>query len=86
MATKFFTHRTLNMEAIAHTFKPLWRTKKGFEMKDIGKHIVLFVFAEESDADRVMGEPWGYNKHLISLQKMDKNVLIKDLAFTKTLF
>ena len=33
-----------------------------------------------------MGELWSFDKYLISLQKMDKNVLVKDLAFTKTLF
>ena len=75
------------MEAIARTFKPLWRSKKGFEVKDMGNHIVLFVFVKESNANRIlMGESWSYNKHLISLQKMDKNVSVKDLAFTKTLF
>ena len=75
------------MEAIARTFKPLWCTKRGFEVKDMENHIVLFVFAKESDANRVlMREPWSYNKYLISLQKMDKNVSIKDLIFTKTLF
>ena len=75
------------MEAIARTFKPLWCTKWGFEVKDMENHIVLFVFAKESDANRVlMSEPWSYNKYLISLQKMDKNVSIKDLIFTKTLF
>ena len=42
------------MEAIARTFKPLWCTKRGFEVKDMENHIVLFVFAKESDADRVL--------------------------------
>ena len=45
------------MEAIARTFKPLWRSKKGFEVKDMGNHIVLFVFVKESNANRIlMGE------------------------------
>ena len=84
---KSFTHRTFNMKAIARTFKPPWRTKKGFEVKDMGNHIVLFVFVEEFDANRVLiGESWSYDKHLISLQKMDKNVPVENLAFTKTLF
>ena len=54
----------------------------------MGNHIVLFfVFVEEFDIDRVlMGELWSFDKCLISLQKMDKNVPIKDLTFTKTLF
>ena len=42
VAAKFFTHRVLNIEAVARTFKPLWRTKLGFEVKDVGNHIVLF--------------------------------------------
>ncbi|KAL0001327.1 hypothetical protein SO802_015108 [Lithocarpus litseifolius] len=87
LAARFFMHRTLNMEAIARTFKPLWRTKRSFEVKDMGNHIILFVFSYESDADRVlMGEPWSYDKYLVSLQKMDKNVPVNDLVFNKTLF
>lgn len=82
LAANFFTHRTLNVEAIAQTFKPLWHTNWGFEVKDMGNHIVLFVFAKEFDTDRVfVGKPWSYDKHLISLQKMDKNMPVKDLAF-----
>ena len=58
VAVKFFTHTALNMEAIARTFKPLWRTKLGFKVKDVGNHIVLFVFGDEVDTERVlMGEP-----------------------------
>ena len=87
IATKFFTHRALNMEAIARTFKPLWQTKLGFEVKDVGNHTVHFVFGDEVEADRVlMGELWNYDKHLVSLRRLVSNVPVKDLEFNLTLF
>ena len=54
IAAKFFTRRALNMEAIARTFKSVWRTKKGFEVKDMGNHVVLFIFKDAVDAERVI--------------------------------
>lgn len=45
--------RVLSMEAIARTFKLLWHVKKGFEVRDMGNHCVLFVFVEESDVEKV---------------------------------
>ena len=87
VAKKFFTHRVFNMEAIAKTFKPLWLTKKGFKVKDVGNLVVLFVFANSVDVKRVlMGEPWSYDKHLVSLRCLDKCVQVKELEFNKTLF
>ena len=78
---KFFTLRVLNMEAIARTFKQLWQTKKGFEVKDMGNHVVLFGFLDGSDADRVLlGEPWSYDKYLVSLRTLEKNVTVRDLV------
>ena len=32
VVAKFYIGRVLNMEAIARTFKMLWRTRKGFEV------------------------------------------------------
>lgn len=32
LAASFFTSQVLSMEAIARTFKLLWRTRKGFEV------------------------------------------------------
>ena len=53
---------------IARTFKSVWRTKKGFEVKDMGNHVVLFTFEDAVDAERdIMGEPWSYDKFLVSL-------------------
>ena len=38
IATKFLTQRALNVDAIAGTFKPLWRAIKGFTVKNMGNH------------------------------------------------
>lgn len=87
VAAKFFTHRALNMEAIARTFKPLWKTENDFDVKDMGNHMVLFEFTDKADAERVlMGEPWSYDKHLVSLQWLEQNVTVKKLEFNRTLF
>ena len=33
-----------------------------------------------------MGEPWNYDKHIVSLRHLEKNVPVKDLEFNRTLF
>lgn len=77
VAAKFFTRRALNMEAIARTFRPLWWTKSDFEVKDVGNHTVLLVFSDKTDAERVlMGEPWSYDKHLVSLRRLEQSVTV----------
>ena len=87
ITAKFFTRRVLNMEAIALTFKHLWQTKKGFEVKDMGNHVVLFFFSDGSDVDRVLlGEPWSYNKYLVSLCKLEKIVAVRDLVLIERPF
>ena len=53
-----------------------------FFQQDMGNHVVLFVFSEGSDTDRVLlGESWSYDKHLVSIQRLEKNVSVRDLAF-----
>lgn len=87
LAAKFYTRRALNMEAIAKTFKLLWRTRKGFEIRDMGNHMMLFVFSDEADIDRVLqGEPWTFDKHLVALKKMEKSEVIRELDFSRTSF
>ena len=36
LAAKFFTKRALNIEAVAQTFRPLWRTKVSFHITNVG--------------------------------------------------
>ena len=53
----------------------------------MGNHVVLFVFSEKTDADKVLlGEPWSYDKYLVSLCRLEKNGAVKDLVFNKTVF
>ena len=82
LAAKFFTKRSLNMEAIVRTFRPLWRTKESFEVTNMGNNVMLFTFRLEVDAEKVfLGEPWSYDRHLVILQRFDKSKPISELEF-----
>ena len=71
IASRFFTGRVLSMEAISQTFKLQWRTMKGFEVRDMGNHRVLFVFLDEENVDQVIrGELWTFDKHLVVLKRV----------------
>ncbi|KAK7820492.1 hypothetical protein CFP56_038756 [Quercus suber] len=80
MAACFLTSRVLNMEAIARTFKLLLRTQKGFEVRDMGNHKVLFEFKDSRDVDCVLkGETWSFNKHLVALKQVSKHTDVHNL-------
>ena len=87
LATKFCTRRVLNMEAIARTFTLLWKTRKGFEIRDLGDHKILFVFPEKADVDRVLeGEPWSFDRHLVVLQRIERDDVLRSMDFSVTRF
>lgn len=65
MAVKFLTCQNINIEAVACTFRPIWRTRGNFEVSDAGNNTVLFNFELDADAEKVlMGEPWAFDKAL----------------------
>ena len=87
IVAKFFTRRALNMEAIVSTFKPLWRSKNGFKVKNMGNHIVLFIFDSKLEVDTILeNEPWSFDKHLMALQRYDKDTPVEELQFNLTTF
>ena len=68
-----------------NTFQLLWRTRKGFEVRDMGNHRVLFEFRDALDIDRVLrGEPCLFDKFLVALKRVSRNTDVKNLVFDRT--
>ena len=85
IAAKFLTRRALNVDVVGRTFKPLWRAINGFTIKNMGNHILLFVFENQEDVHWVLfSEPWTFDKHLVAVQKYEKNTPLQDVSFNKT--
>ncbi|XP_065638603.1 uncharacterized protein LOC136071356 [Quercus suber] len=87
LAAKFFTKRALNPDAIAATFKPLWRAKNGFKIKNLGNHFVLFTFDNKNTIENILAnEPWSFDKHLVGLQRYDGVSVVENMSFNLTPF
>ena len=55
--------RFLQMEAVASTFQQLWRTTNGFRLRNQGNNIVLFVFNNLVDIDKILkSQPWSFDR------------------------
>ena len=81
------TKRALNAEAIARTFNPLWRAKRGFKIQNIGDHKILFSFEDKEDVDKIMdSEPWSFDKHLVAMQRYDNDRPLEDIKYDRTTF
>ena len=71
LLAKFFTRRVIHVEAVSRTFKPLWRSKRGFSARDMGDNLMLFEFEELPTLERVrLTELWSYDKYLVSFQRL----------------
>ena len=87
IAAKFLTKRALNPDVVAATFTPIWQSKKGFKIKNLGNHIMLFTFNSESKVDTILANAsWSFDKHLMILQKYEGVSKIEDLDFNSTPF
>lgn len=82
IAAKFLTKRALNTEAIIKTFNSIWRSKNGFKVRNVGNHILLFVFDNEEEVERIFeGELWSFDKHLVLIQRYDNSIPARELVF-----
>ena len=53
--------------------------------KKMGNHTLLFVFRNQEDVHCVLSsEPWTFDKHLVVVQKYEKNTPLQDVGFNKT--
>lgn len=75
------------MEAFAWTFKQLWRTGNGFRVRNQGNNIVLFVFDNLMEVDKILkSQLWSFDKHLILMQCYSNDVPVTELVFEKVPF
>ena len=82
LAAKFLTKRALNFKAIANTFQLLWRSRNGFKIENLRDHTALFIFYEKTEIDKILAsEPWSFDKHLMVLQRYDKDMSIRTTNF-----
>jgi hypothetical protein len=87
LVAKFLTPRVLNIDSIARTFKPLWKTKKSFSVQDLGKNRIALVFDDTLDLERVLAnEPWSFDKFLVVFKQHCDDTLIDDLWFSHVSF
>ena len=62
LIAKFYTRRSVNLEAVAKTFRPLWCTKHIFEVSDARDNRLPFAFETVEDVEKVLlGEPWSFD-------------------------
>ncbi|XP_075640319.1 uncharacterized protein At4g02000-like [Castanea sativa] len=84
IAATFLTKRALSIDAIICTFNPLWRSKHGFEVRNAGDHVMLFVFLDKKEVDRILAvEPWSFDRHIVLLQRYEKKVPVRELVFNQ---
>lgn len=70
LVAKFLTTHVLNINFVARTFKPLWKTRHSFIVQDLGRNRVAFVFEDVMDLERVLvNEPWSFDKYLVVFQR-----------------
>ena len=87
IAAKFLTSRFLQMEAVARTFKQIWRFNNGFRIRNQGNNIVLFVFDNLADVEKILNsQPWSFDKHLIIMQRYANDGPVNELSFNKVPF
>ena len=87
LVAKFLTTRVLNIDSVARTFKPLWKTRRSFTVQDLGKNRVAFVFEEAMDLERVLvNEPWSFDKSLVVFQRLLEDGPINDALFSHVSF
>ena len=75
------------MEAMARTFKQLWRSTDEFRIRNHKENRVLFVFDNLGDMDRILkNRAWSFDKLLVMLQRYNSDIPVRDLVFKTTLF
>ena len=84
---KFRMKRRVNLESVARVLKSVWKVENNFEVSDLGKNKVMFLFQTKANMERVLLlSPWSFDEYLLILHKMVCGEAVKDIKFDKTPF
>lgn len=65
----------------------VWRTKKNFELHDMGENKVLFQFGLKEDLDKVLLlGPWSFDKYILILHKLEAGETVTKVKFDSVSF
>ena len=87
IVVKFLTKCVLNVDVVVRTFKSLWQSQNGFKAKNLGDHILLFIFDNKIEVDKVLlSEPQSFDKYLVVVQYYEKDMPIQEQKFDMATF
>ena len=87
LVAKFFTKQKINLEAVARTFRIVWKSDGDFEFRDLGNNKALIVFTGEVDMNRVLLQsPWTFDKYLLVLHRLGENECVSSIHCDKAFF
>ena len=84
---KFLTKRKVNLEAVARTFRSVWKADGDFEFRDLGNNKALIIFTNEIDMNRILlRSPWSFDKYLMVLHRLGENECVNVVCCDKAYF
>ncbi|KAF8369466.1 hypothetical protein HHK36_032518 [Tetracentron sinense] len=78
----FLVDKPFNLMSAKKTMLQAWRSKSNITTLDLSKDMVLFMFDEVSDLNKVLANsPWAFNGHLLALQKWKEDTSVSEFVF-----
>lgn len=84
---KVITDKVLNRGAIKNILLKAWEDVEGMQITDFGVNLFLFSFNSEEEILTILNKtPWYVMNKLISLQRWNSQVSLKEIVFNKVQF
>ena len=83
----FCTKCRINLESVVRVMRMVWRTEHDFEVNDLGKNKVMFLFQTKEDMEKVLLlSPWSFDKYLLILHKLVRGKVVRGVKFVWSSF
>ena len=87
LVAKFFTKWSISLEAITRTLKMMWRSRRSFDIRDLGNNIVMLLFNDEDDPRRILMQgPRSFDKYMVGLFHPSEAATVEDTMFDTASF